>query len=154
GSASAIGQAADIVRDLRADGHQVAVVTSAMSGVTDALLGGALAATAGHPDKVKAFAATVRSKHDQAIDELQLTVQEQAAVRTLVATRVDEFALLCDALGVLGEASPRALDAVGSLGERMSVHLLAAAIRARGLQAQPIDAASVVRTDATFQAAV
>jgi bifunctional aspartokinase / homoserine dehydrogenase 1 len=154
GSAKAIGQAADIVRDLRADGHQVAVVTSAMSGVTDALLGGALAATAGHADKVKVFAATVRSKHDQAIDELQLSGEEQAAVRTPVATRVDEFALLCDALGVLGEASPRAMDAVGSLGERMSVHLLAAAIRARGLQAQPIDAASVVRTDATFQAAV
>ena len=41
GSASAIGQAADIVRALQGEGHQVAVVTSAMSGVTDALLSGA-----------------------------------------------------------------------------------------------------------------
>ena len=36
-----MGQAADIVRALQAEGHQVAVVTSAMSGVTDVLLGGA-----------------------------------------------------------------------------------------------------------------
>jgi aspartate kinase len=153
GSAKAIGQAADIVRELRAEGHQVAVVTSAMSGVTDALLGGALAAASGHPDKVKGFAQAIRTKHEQAVEELQLG-GERAGVAGPIGTRLDEFALLCDALGVLGEASPRALDAVGSLGERMSVHLLAAAIRARGLESRPIDAATVVRTDATFQAAV
>jgi aspartokinase/homoserine dehydrogenase 1 len=154
GSASAIGQAADIVRDLCAEGHHVAVVTSAMSGVTDALLGGASAATSGHPDKVSGFAQTIRGKHEQAILELQLSPDERTRVSQAVRARLDEFALLCDALGVLGEASPRALDAVGALGERMSVHLLSAAIRARGLDAPPIDAASVVRTDATFQAAV
>ena len=154
GSAKAIGQAADIVRDLRAEGHHIAVVTSAMSGVTDALLGGASAATSGHPDKVRGFAQTVRAKHEQALHELQLSADEHTNVKAPIDTRLDEFALLCDALGVLGEASPRALDAVGSLGERMSVHLLAAAIRARGLDSRPIDAASVVRTDATFQAAV
>jgi aspartate kinase len=154
GSAKAIGQAADIVRDLRAEGHHVAVVTSAMSGVTDALLGGASAATSGHPDKVSGFVQTVRDRHEQAIQELQLSPDERTSVTGPVGARLDEFVLLCDALGVLGEASPRALDAVGSLGERMSVHLLAAAIRARGLDSRPIDAATVVRTDATFQAAV
>ena len=71
-----------------------------------------------------------------------------------ITARLGELSLLCDALGVLGEASPRALDAVGALGERMSIHLLAAALRARGVTAQAVDAASVVRTDDTFQAAV
>ncbi len=33
---------------------------------------------------------------------------------------------LCRAIAILGEASPRALDAVASLGERMSVRLLGA----------------------------
>jgi bifunctional aspartokinase / homoserine dehydrogenase 1 len=54
---------------------------------------------------------------------------------------------------VLGEASPRALDALSSLGERMSVHLLAGALRARGTPALPVDASEIVRTDETFQAA-
>ena len=62
--------------------------------------------------------------------------------------------MLCDALAVLGEASPRALDAVSSLGERMSVHLLAGALRAARHAARcPIDAAEIVRTDDAFQAA-
>ena len=81
GSAHAIGQAADIVRDLRAEGHHMAVVTSAMSGVTDALLGGASAATSGHPDKVRGFAQTVRAKHEQAIQELRLSPDEHTAVK-------------------------------------------------------------------------
>jgi aspartate kinase len=67
--------------------------------------------------------------------------------------RLAEFAMLCDALAVLGEASPRALDAVSSLGERMSVHLLAGALRKLGTPAVPVDAAEIVRTDDAFQSA-
>jgi bifunctional aspartokinase / homoserine dehydrogenase 1 len=67
--------------------------------------------------------------------------------------RLAEFSMLCDALMVLGEASPRALDALSSLGERMSVHLLAGALRARGTAALPVDASEIVRTDDSFQAA-
>jgi bifunctional aspartokinase / homoserine dehydrogenase 1 len=154
GSAQAIGQAADIVKSLTAEGHRVSVVTSAMSGVTDALLGGASAATGGHLEKVRELAAAIRTKHEEAVSGLSLSPEEHAVTWKPVAARLEEFSLLCDALAVLGEASPRALDAVGSLGERMSVHLLAAAIRARGVHAEPIDAAHVVRTDGTFQAAV
>jgi aspartokinase len=47
GSAEAMRQAAAIVVDLRRQGHQVVVVTSAMSGVTDLLLGSAAAAVSG-----------------------------------------------------------------------------------------------------------
>ena len=71
-----------------------------------------------------------------------------------IHARLSEFALLGDALAVLGEASPRAMDAIGALGERMSIHLLAAALRARGLTPFPSRRSTVVRTDATFLAAV
>ena len=154
GSASAISQAADIVCALRGDGHQVAVVISAMSGVTDALLHGATAAVARHRDAVRDIAATIEARHETATTELSLPDDERRAVVAAIRSRLDEFVLLCDALAVLGEASPRALDAVSSLGERMSIHLLAAAVRARGHAASPIDASTVIRTDTSFQAAV
>jgi aspartokinase/homoserine dehydrogenase 1 len=154
GSASAISQAADIVCTLHGDGHQVAVVISAMSGVTDALLHGAAAAVARHRDAVRDIAATIEARHETAATELSLPDDERRAVVAAVRSRLDEFVLLCDALAVLGEASPRALDAVSSLGERMSIHLLAAAVRARGHAASPIDASTVIRTDTSFQAAV
>ena len=41
---------------------------------------------------------------------------------------------LCKAMAVLGEASPRALDAVASLGERMSIRLLAAGSKWTGVR--------------------
>jgi len=85
GSAKAIKQAADIVRDLVRQGHRVCVVTSAMSGVTDALLGSAIAATSGHAGKVRELTASVRAKHEQALEELQLPDDEHAAVWKPVA---------------------------------------------------------------------
>jgi aspartokinase/homoserine dehydrogenase 1 len=154
GSAEAMGKAADIVRDLRAAGHQVAVVTSAMSGVTDLLLSSAHEATRGGNPQVLERAAAVRSTHETCATALGLTGDERTGVLDPVNDRLAELALLCDALAVLGEASPRALDAVGALGERMSIHLLAAAFRTRGLDATAIDASRIVRTDDTFQAAV
>jgi aspartokinase/homoserine dehydrogenase 1 len=154
GSAEAMAQAADIVGSLQAQGHQVAVVTSAMSGVTDLLLGSAQAAVKGARLTVVEHTAAIRAKHEAAAVKLGLHGDDRHLVLDPITARLGELSLLCDALGVLGEASPRALDAVGALGERMSVHLLAAALRGRGLKAHAVDAARVVRTDDTFQAAV
>ena len=63
---------------------------------------------------------------------------------------VDEFEQLCRAVGVLGEASPRALDAIASLGERLSVRILAAALQARGLPAQVVESTRLIVTDGRF----
>jgi aspartate kinase len=132
GSAEAIRQAAAIVVDLRRRGHDVVVVTSAMSGVTDLLLGSAAAAVSGDRLKVVEHTASIRAKHEGAADALGLTGDERHLALDPITARLGELSLLCDALAVLGEASPRALDAVGALGERMSIHLLAAALRREG----------------------
>jgi aspartokinase/homoserine dehydrogenase 1 len=154
GNAEAMRQAAAIVVDLRRQGHQVVVVTSAMSGVTDLLLGSAAAAVGGDRLKVVEHTARIRAMHEAAADALGLAGDQRHLALDPITARLGELSLLCDALAVLGEASPRALDAVGALGERMSIHLLAAALRQQGAVAHPIDAARVVRTDDTFQAAV
>jgi aspartate kinase len=153
GHGAAIAGAARIAADLRRAGHPVIVVTSAMSGVTDALLGGARAAVAGERAHLRELNETLRAKHHAAAGELQLSEDERAVVLDPIDQRLREFAMLCEALAVLGEASPRALDAVSSLGERMSVHLLAGALRQLNTPALPVDAAEIVRTDAAFQAA-
>ena len=154
GSAEAMGHAADIVGALHAAGHEIAVVTSAMSGVTDLLLGSAQCAVKGERLPVVERTAAIRAKHETAAHALGLRGDDRHLVLDPITARIGELSLLCDALGVLGEASPRAMDAVGALGERMSIHLLAAALRSRGVKAHAVDAASIVRTDDTFQAAV
>ncbi|HWN86527.1 MAG TPA: hypothetical protein VNN99_15290, partial [Vicinamibacterales bacterium] len=107
GSASAMGQAADIVRTLQGEGHQVAVVTSAMSGVTDALLSGASMAVSGKGGGLASVSDALKAKHEKAAEELGLSGTERAAVMEPIHARLSEFALLGDALAVLGEASPR-----------------------------------------------
>jgi aspartate kinase len=153
GSGRAIGGAARIAADLRLAGHPVVVVTSAMSGVTDGLLGGASAAVRGERVRLRELTETLRAQHHAAAAELEFSEGERPVVLDPIDQHLAEFAMLCDALAVLGEASPRALDAVSSLGERMSVHLLAGALRRLGTPAVPVDAAEMVRTDDAFQAA-
>jgi aspartate kinase len=153
GSAAAIAQAAEIAASLSRRGHSLVVVTSAMSGVTDALLGAARAAVAGERQPLREHGEALRTRHRDAAEALLPPGAERRIVVDAIDRRIDELLLLCDAFAVLGEASPRALDAVSSLGERMSVHLLAGALRARGTPAAPVDAADIVRTDDTFQSA-
>jgi aspartokinase/homoserine dehydrogenase 1 len=66
---------------------------------------------------------------------------------------IESFTNLCQAIAVLGEASPRALDAIGGMGERLAVRLLAATFNAHGLSAQYVEATELIVTDANFQSA-
>lgn len=154
GSADAIRQAATIAHDLRVAGHQVIVVTSAMSGVTDLLLAGAQAAATSALGRFLEVASSIRRKHLDAADALFPEATRRARALDPIDQRLNELSRLAEALAVLGEASPRALDAVASLGERMSIHLLAQAIDQLGSPASPVEATTFVRTDGVHQSAV
>lgn len=147
GSAEAIAQAAEIVRSARHDWPALVVIVSAMSGVTDMLLGGAHTAARGDRDTFRALARELRAKHELAINGLLDSPTERLAVRDLLFSYLDEFENLCHAVNTLGEATPRALDAISSLGERMSIHLLAARLRQFGLVSEALEATELVVTD-------
>jgi aspartokinase/homoserine dehydrogenase 1 len=157
GSAAAVQRLVEITRQARAHWPRVVVVVSAMSGVTDLLLGGALAAAAGDAARSTGIASALRDRHYGDLGQLLDTAGAHKALAEetgmMFMASADEFARLCQAVAVLGEASPRALDAISSLGERMSAPLVAAALTAAGVPARVVDAARVVVTDATFQAA-
>jgi aspartate kinase len=153
GTADAIRQTATLAHQHRQVGHDIIVVTSAMSGVTDLLLAGAHAAAMSQLGRFLEIAGSIRAKHLDACDALFPDATDRTAVLGQVEPRFAELSRLAEALAVLGEASPRALDAVASLGERMSIHLVAGAIRALGTPSSGIDAAEIVRTDAVYQAA-
>lgn len=150
GSLAAIRQAIEIVRAARAEWPRLAVVISAMGGVTDALIAAAHAAAQGDEAAPAHTALDLRAKHLAVLHALAPGAKD---VELIISTYLDEFAALCHAIGVLGEASPRALDAISSLGERMSAPLVAAALTHAGLPAQAVDAAEVILTDAAHQSA-
>jgi aspartate kinase len=150
GGAEAIRQLTAIVRSAQAGWERVAIVVSAMSGVTDGLLRAAHAAAQGDVSEAGRAAEAIEAQHDEAWRRL---APDDAEARAVIAGCLLEFRALCHAVAVLGEASPRALDAIAALGERMSAPLVAAALRQAGLPAQSVDAAQVVVTDGVHQSA-
>jgi len=155
GSADALTRAVEIIRDATRDWARVVVVTSAMSGVTDLLLSSAnpseASVGADSCQPLRDAENKLREKHFAALDSLvkdeTLREQTKTEINSLILSLVD----LCKAIAVIGEASPRALDAVASLGERMSVRLLAAAVNEAGIKAQWTESTSFVVTNAHFQ---
>ncbi len=154
GSADAIRQVAEIVRDTRKEWARVVVVTSALSGVTNLLLDSATRAAKGD---LSTFYQTVRDlteRHYAVLTELVPDLARQNQIRQEVNHLLNDFSNLGQAIYILGEASPRALDAVASLGERLCVRILAGAIEACGIPAQFVESTQLIVTDDQYQNAV
>ena len=154
GNAEAHTQAAGIVLEQAKSWDRLAVVVSAMSGVTDALTEGALTAASGDDQTYRAIVADLRVRHYRAVDELLDPNGKRAQLLVTVDEYLDDFATFCHSVHVLGEVTPRAMDAITSLGERINARILAAVLRQRGAQSEAIDATELVITDDKFQNAV
>jgi bifunctional aspartokinase / homoserine dehydrogenase 1 len=149
GSSAAIASVIRIVQSAAAS-HRVAIVVSAMSGVTDALLRGAHTAAAGDSTAYLTIAQELRLRHKSTALELIPSDAERRALDAEAERLLNEFTTLCHGIHVLGELTPRALDAISALGERLNAPLVAAALRAQGQPAQAIDASTLIVTDDRF----
>lgn len=151
GSVDALTKATQIIKDAREEYPRVVVIASAMSGVTDLLLKCATLASQGNIDSLPDAESMLREKHFSAADALikdeQLCEDTKQQINCLIQLLID----LCRAVAVLGEASPRALDAVASLGERMSVRLLGAVSETAGVKVKVIESSEFVVTNSHFQ---
>ncbi len=153
GSVEALTQAADIVQEQAREWERLVVVVSAMSGVTDALSKGAVTSASGDDQTYRAVVADLRVRHYRVADELLAADGERAQLLAAVDSYMDEFATFCHSVHVLGEVTPRAMDAITSLGERINARMLAAVLRQRGAKSEAVDATELIVTDATFQKA-
>ena len=137
----------EIVRMARTrDGRGPAVVVSAMSGVTDALLGLAAAAGASRLDEALARADEIRERHLSAARSLVSGPAQEELVAQINA-QVDQLADVARALAVLRELSPRTLDVVAAMGELLSSRVVAAALTSAGVPAEWVDARLAVVTN-------
>ncbi|MSR21786.1 MAG: aspartate kinase [Gemmatimonadetes bacterium] len=138
--ASRVDVIARVVRD-RMERTLPVVVVSAMSGVTETLRRASELATRG---EAADLLREVESRHRQAVADITGNRPEVAeAVERLLA----EGARLMQGIELVGECSPRTLDHVLSLGERLSMYLIAGGLNARGVPARAVDASEVVVTD-------
>jgi aspartate kinase len=132
-SAAAIDRVAGIVRS-RLTRNPV-VVVSAMGKTTNRLL--ALAQSAVDGDRAGALTQ---------LDELKAYTLREGSDSVLPLFQ--ELAELVQGLSVLGELTPRSVDAISAYGERISSILVAERFRANGLDAVQADSREYVITDA------
>ena len=151
GNAEAMSKAAQIVKDARADWARVVVVTSAISGATNLLLDSATQAAKGNLQTLMEAEKSLLTNHEEIIYAQVSDTKRRAELKEKIRALINDFGNLCRAIGVLGEASPRALDAVASLGERMSVYVLTGVIESCGVSAQAIESTELIVTNSHFQ---
>jgi aspartate kinase len=146
---AAIRRLIEIVRAARArDGRGPAVVVSAMSGVTDVLLGIASAAGSGSGiTDAQGRIQQLRERHLAAVRELA-AAKDHDALTTEINSTLDQLAAVAQALTVLREVSPRTLDVIAATGELLSSHIVAAALNAAGVEAEWVDARRAIVTSA------
>ena len=154
GSVDALTQAASIVEENAEKWDRLVVVVSAMSGVTDALIRGANTSAAGDDQTYRSIVAELRIRHYRAVDGLIASDGERTSLLTAIDSALDEFAAFCHSVYILGETTPRAMDTISSMGERINARLVAALLRQRGLRSEAVDATELIVTDDTFQNAV
>ena len=147
GDAKAIAQTVAIVADHAARDPNTVAVTSAMRGVTDLLIDSARAAAAGDKQRYRDARLTLIARHRDAAEILVPDLDELSQVQTQLDERVREFERLCMAVAIMGELTDRGLAVISGLGERLMAPLLAAALRARGVKAEFVDAGELVVTD-------
>jgi len=164
GDAEPIAQAAQIVREAVtgpstrrggmgqafASPQPVVVVVSAMSGVTDSLVKAATSAARRDGQTFRQVKASLLDRHRAVTEAIVGDGEVRSALLGEIETLLHEFESLCQSIYILGELTARGLDAVSSLGERLLVRVFTAALWNLSVEAQPLEATTLIITDDNY----
>ena len=143
-SAAAIERVAGIVRS-RQERHPV-VVVSAMGKTTNKLLAIAAAAMKGNRAEYIRQLHDLRDFHSREARQV-VPLDHRAELDRTLDEHFQELTELVKGLAVLGELTPRSIDAISSYGERLSSYIVTLAFRHFGMPAAHLDSRRVILTD-------
>lgn len=148
GSSDSIKEVIEIIADYKAQNRHVAIVSSAMSGVTNKLLLTGQKASENdesYLDQLK----EIEALHFTTIKKL-LVVKNQSHVLATVKKMLNELEDLMHGVFLLKELSLRTTDLLLSFGERLSCYIIDAYANQQGLETELLDARELVKTDDRF----
>jgi aspartate kinase len=146
---------AELVKSYHENGNQIVVVTSALGGVTDAILEEAHEASKeGKVSRVKEFIADLTKQHHAATHE---SVGDNASTEDIIAeldARIEEIEKALTGICYLGELTLRSIDYLSSYGERMAAPILSGLIRSLGIESSHFTGGEIgIITDNNFGSA-
>ena len=145
-SQEAIARVTSIVQSYEC--RRPVVVVSAMGKTTNKLLEAAKEAAGGRRDQALTIVDELRGHH--LTHGLPLAGAAAADLDRYIRAHFEWLDELVKGLSVVGELSPRSMDAIASIGERLSSLIVSFAFRAAGLRTQHVDARRVILTDDRF----
>ena len=147
GSAKNINKVISILEQSSKE-QSIAVVVSAVGGITDKLLSAASLAIDKESTYKDAFKA-IKSQHLDIISEL-IKSDQITLVEEVVSAKLTQLEQLLDGLYLINELSPKTTDKLLSFGERMSSFIISEALKERGLNGTLKNSQELIITDNTF----
>ena len=132
----------------KAKENKLAVVVSALSGITDMLINASKKAAA--KDEIyKTNIEEIKQKHFDAISDLVDNAnQNQLLIK--INSQINQLQTLLDGCFLLGELSPRTADAIASFGELLSSQIIATALQQTIPNSIFKDSRELIKTNSNF----
>jgi aspartokinase/homoserine dehydrogenase 1 len=132
----------------KAKEDKLAVVVSALSGVTDMLLTASQKA-ASKDESYKTSIEEIKQKHFDTIAHL-IDSANQNQLLIKINSQINQLQTLLDGCFLLGELSPRTSDAIASFGELLSSQIIATALQQSIPNSNFKDSRELIKTNANF----
>ena len=153
GSVDALKHVVNITKKAKQEWKNVVIVASAFSGNTNLLIKTATHAKKGDMFFVQNAIHEIEQRNQEVLDTLVPSSNFQEDAKTRLTPLIDELRVVCKAVSVIEETSPRVMDLIVSFGERMSVILIEAVLKQANVFAQAIEATELIVTDDVHQSA-
>ncbi|WP_064196921.1 MULTISPECIES: bifunctional aspartate kinase/homoserine dehydrogenase I [Emticicia] len=148
GTVESINQVIQILQENLNEGRKIAVVYSAMGGVTNRLIEIGKLAAASDTEYLQLLK-TVEERHFAAVRGL-IDVKNQSSCIAKVKGLLNELEDLLRGVSLIKELSARTNDFIVSFGERLSTTIITEALKNRGIDAEYLDARKVIKTNDHF----
>ncbi len=148
GTIESINQVIQIIEENLNEGHKIAVVFSAMGGVTNKLIEIGKLASISNTEYLDILQ-SVEERHILAIKGL-IDIKNQSSSIAKVKGLFNELEDLLRGVTLIKELSNRTGDLIVSFGERLSTTIITETLKNRGIEAEFLDARKVIKTNDNF----
>jgi aspartokinase/homoserine dehydrogenase 1 len=148
GDAKRILNVIDIIHSTLKKEKEIAVVCSALQGVTDQLILCGNLAASGNLNYIEQFK-DIERRHLLTAKEL-ISAKNQSGILAQIKVLLNELEDVLHGIFLIKELSLKTLDFIQSFGERLSNYIIANTISLRGTECEYLDSRSILKTDDSF----